>query len=157
LEDTIKFAKQCGTDFAAFFLLVPHVTADVYQDFKKEGLLDYDRFFSGESYAQEEYEKMSVMINDGGTPTKFFSAADLKTIQMRAYRSFLLYRVGSYLANPFHILRKIRSLEDFMYMMRLAKVGIRIFFASFRSKTTKGLLYSIPSGDFKTKRPLKGD
>ena len=42
MEDTLRFAKKSGTDFASFFLLYPIVTSDVYNYFKKEGLLNFD-------------------------------------------------------------------------------------------------------------------
>ncbi|RJR12570.1 radical SAM protein [Candidatus Parcubacteria bacterium] len=142
VDDTVRFAQECGTDFATFYTLVPHVTSEVYKDFKKEGLLDFDHLFAGEEFSIEDYERMGEITNDGGTATKYFTVEELKTLQMQAYRSFILYRAATYLLDPLKLLRKIRSVEDFLYMSRLVGMGIMIFFRSFGLKTTKKLLYS---------------
>lgn len=141
MEDTIKFARRCGTDFAAFYLLSPMVTSDVYECFKKEGLLDFDGIFKDNIFDEKRYEEMNRIINDGGTPTKYFSGEELKQMQIKAYRRFIIYRVITYIINPLHLFRKIRSTEDLRYAARLILVGFKIFLKTFYKKTTKALLY----------------
>lgn len=140
IDDTIRFAKKCGTDFATFFLLSPHVTSDVYTYFKKEGLIDFDHIFKENILDKKKYEEMNRILNDGGVPTKHYSPEELKEIQIKAYRSFIIYRAATYL-NPLFLLRKIRSIEDCKYAMRLVFTGIQILMKSFYKKTTKALLY----------------
>lgn len=140
MYDTIRFAEKSGTDFATFFLLAPHVTSDVYSYFKKEGLLDFDFIFNDNVFDEEKYEEMNKIVNDGGVPTKYYTSDDLKKIQIKAYRSFIIYRAITYL-NSLRLLRKIRSLEDFKYTLRLIFIGFKILIRSFHKKSTKALLY----------------
>lgn len=141
MMDTIRFAKQSGTDFATFFLLAPHVTSDVYAYFKKEGLLDFDYIFKDNVFDEDKYDAMNNILDDGGTPTKYFRPEELKKIQLEAYRSFIIYRALTFL-NPLRLLSKIRSLEDLKYTAKLLLLGLRMLVNSFYKKTTKALLYS---------------
>ena len=140
MEDTIRFSKKSGTDFAAFYLLAPQVTSEVYDIFKKEGLLNFDFIFNDNIFDIEKYNEMNKIVNDGGTPTKYFTSEEIKEIQMRAYKSFIIYRALTFL-NPLRLLRKIRSLEDLKYAVRLINIGFKIMMKSFYKKTTKALLY----------------
>lgn len=140
MDDTLRFAKQSTTDFATFFLLAPQVTSDVYAFFKKEGLLDFDFIFNENVFDEEKYEEMNKMLNDRGAPNKYFTVEELKIIQMQSYRSFIIYRALTYL-NPSCLLRKIRSIEDLRYTVRLMLAGAKILIKSFYKKTTKALLY----------------
>lgn len=140
MNDTLKFAKKCGTDFATFYILSPVVTSDVYTYFKKEGLLDFDFIFNDNILDETKYEDMFKILSEGGTPTKNFTAAELSNIQMQAYRSFFIYRALTFL-NPLRILKKIRSIEDFKYTMRLIYTGIKLLAKSFYKRTTRSLLW----------------
>lgn len=140
MEDTVRFAKKAGTDFATFYLLAPIVTSDVYYYFKKEGLLNFDPIFNDNILNIEKYSEMDRILNDRGTPTKYFSAKELKSIQLKAYRDFIIYRALTFL-NPLRILRKIRSFEDLRYAIRIVSAGARLIIKSFYKKTTKDLLY----------------
>lgn len=140
MDETVRFAMTSGTDFATFFILAPHVTSDVYSCFKKEGLLNFDFVFSSSEFDQEKYEEMNRILDDRGTPTKYFTPEEIKQIQIKAYRSFIIYRAFSFL-NPLRLLRKIHSREDFKYTLRLVLTGFKILVKSFYKKTTKTLLY----------------
>ena len=140
MDDTVNFAKTSGTDFATFFILAPHVTSDVYQYFKKEGLIDFDFVFRDSEFDKDKYEEMNKILDDRGTPTKYFTSEQIKAIQIKAYRSFIIYRAATFL-NPLRILRKIRSAEDFRYTFKLLSRGLKILVNSFFKKTTKTLLY----------------
>lgn len=140
IQNTVNFAKKSGTDFATFFLLAPHVTSEVYNYFKKEGLVDFDSIFNDNIFDEDAYEKMNKTLNDDGVPTKYFSAAELKKIQIYAYRSFIVYRAFSFF-NLLRIIRKINSKEDFFYMLKLFFVGLKILVKTFYKNTTKTILY----------------
>jgi len=150
IYDTINFAKISGTDFAVFYLLSPFLTSDVYAYFKKEGLLDYDTVLSDNWLNDVKYEKMFETLSIGGFSTKYLNSTELKKIQMFAYRSFIFYRIFSYIINPLRLLRKIKSFEDFKYFIKLFITGINIVFkgllsfASFSKKSPFNLFYKKP-------------
>jgi anaerobic magnesium-protoporphyrin IX monomethyl ester cyclase len=134
IRDTIRFAKKSGTDFACFYLLVPQPTSDVYQYFRKEGLLNYDRFLENDEFDEEEFEKMNHVLNSTGADTTVFKREELNQLQKKAYRSFLLYRAMTCLVNPLRLLRKIRSREDCFYILRLVRLGIMIVLRTLNPK-----------------------
>jgi len=140
INDTIEFAKKSGTDFAAFYLLAPHVTSDVYKYFKKEGLIDFDFIFNDNQFDEIKYEQMNQILDDRGTPTVNFTSEEIKKLQINAYKSFIIHRAISYL-NPVRLLSKIRSVEDFKYACKLISAGVKILVKSFTKKNTKDLLY----------------
>lgn len=126
IRDTIEYAKTCGTDFAAFFLLIPQPTSDVYQYFKKEGLLDLDPYLEDLRMNGDEFEKINYVLNETGSDTVYFKKEELREIQKQAYREFITYRAISYLTNPMRIIRKINSFEDLRYVTRLLTQGLKI-------------------------------
>ena len=128
INDTIDFAKKCGTDFASFYLLIPQPTSDVYQYFKKEGLLNIDRFFESDGFDDEEFEKINYILNETGCDTIYFKKEELNRLQKRAYRSFIISRALTYLFNPLKLVRKIHSMENLKYVLRLLNKGFEIFF-----------------------------
>ena len=127
IKDTIEFAKICGTDFATFFLLIPQPTSDVYEYFRKENLLNFDRFFEDLTINGDEFEKINYILNETGSDTKYLKKEELRKIQKDAYREFILYRALTYLFNPLRLFQKIRSKDDFFYVSRLLSYGIKIF------------------------------
>lgn len=126
IRDTIEFAKKCGTDFACFYLLIPQPTSDVYQYFKKEGLLNLDHYLEDLSVNGDEFEKINYVLNETGSDTVCFKKEELREIQKKAYREFIIHRALSYLINPTRIFQKINSLEDLKYVTRLLLQGFRI-------------------------------
>lgn len=150
IQDTIDFAKSSGTDFATFYLLAPHLTSDVYTFFKKEGLLDFETVFTDRWLDDSKYEEMFKALYVGGFATKFLTADELKKLQLKAYRSFIIHRTLSYLINPLKILRKIRSAEDLLYVLKLMINGLKIIFRGFLSfqnfnkKSVYNLFYKRP-------------
>lgn len=128
IRRTIEFAKDCGTDFATFFALLPHASSRVYQDFLKEGLVD-------------PADAMSA-LNEGGARTVCFSKERIKDFQRQAYNEFVEHRAKEYLKHPGLILRKIRSLEDLAYVYKLGMMGIRMLLKRGQKiATTKDYIY----------------
>lgn len=141
MNDTLEFAKKSNVDFAAFYLLAPHAASDVYKYFKDEGLLDFDFMLNKVTFDENKFERMNKMLDDRGIDTKYFTADEMKSLQLKFYKSFIIHRAISYIINPLCILLKIQSFEDFRYSMRLIFVGIKLFLNSFTKSTTKTLLY----------------
>jgi magnesium-protoporphyrin IX monomethyl ester (oxidative) cyclase len=112
IQRTIDFAKDCGTDFACFFTLLPHSSSRVYKDFVKEGLID-------------PADAMSA-LNEGGTPTVNFTKQEIKELQRQAYNEFVTHRMWQYIKHPGLILQKIRSWEDLRYMLKIVLMGINM-------------------------------
>lgn len=131
INDTIDFAKKCETDFACFYLLIPQPSSDVYKYFKKEGLLNIDNFFESEDFDESEFDKINYILNETGCDTVYFKKEELNRLQKYAYRSFIAYRGLSYLFNPLRLIRKIHSVEDLMYIMRVIGRGFVVFFRTF--------------------------
>ncbi len=126
IRDTIEFAKKSGIDFAAFYHLIPQPTSDVYEYFKKEGLLNFDYFFRDLKMNGDELEKINVILNETGADTKFFTKNELRDIQKNAYREFIIYRAFDYLLHPQRILKKIRSREDLFYVLKIVGLGLTV-------------------------------
>jgi hypothetical protein len=127
LKDTVEFAKKSGTDFACFYLLIPQPTSDVYEVFKKEGLLNFDSFFESPVFDEAEFEKINRILNETGCDTLHFKKEELSRRQKEAYRSFIIYRAFSYILNPLKLIRKMHSREDLCYILRLLGLGAGIF------------------------------
>ncbi|MFH0738947.1 MAG: radical SAM protein [Candidatus Omnitrophota bacterium] len=144
INATINFAKKSGTDFATFYLLIPQPTSDVYEYFKKEGLLDLDAFFESTDFDEVEFEKINRVLNEIGTDTLYFKKEELNKIQKEAYRSFIKYRARDYMLNPFKLLNKINSPEEFSYVLRLLMMGLSIFFRTFNPLLKKSSDYLYP-------------
>jgi len=140
IMDTINFAKYSGTDFATFFFLSPHLTSDVYSYFRKENLLNFDYVFTNQNSEEQDYDAVYAALIEGGFPTKYFSADELKKMQINAYRSFIIYRAITYLVF-LPLIRKMHSAEDVAYTAKLLFHGLKILSRNFCNKTTKSLLY----------------
>jgi hypothetical protein len=116
------------------------VTSDVYAVFRREKLIDFDDVFYDNEPNLARYEEMNRVLDDGGTPNKHMSAEEIKTVQIRAYRSFIVYRAITYLYPP-RLIRKIRSMEDARYLLKILRIGARFLMRTFTKNTTKALLY----------------
>ena len=128
IRNTIDFAKDCGVDFATFFLLLPHPSSEVYKYFVKEGLYNPN-------------DAMSA-LNEGGCNTLYFTKQQLLDFRSIAYKEFVEHKFKTYLLHPMILLRKIRSLEDFFYLMKVIGLGFDIKNRlGNKLKTTKDLVF----------------
>jgi magnesium-protoporphyrin IX monomethyl ester (oxidative) cyclase len=141
IEKTIRFAKDCGTDFACFYLLMPQPTSRVYEYFKKEKLLDFDSLFEQDGFDEAKFEELNYVLNETGSDTLYFKKEELSRLQKRAYRSFFFYRALSYIFHPWRMARKIRSAEDLRYVLRLVAKGIEIFLRTINPQNRKSSDY----------------
>ena len=124
IMDTIDYACNCGTDMAVFYLLCPHPGTDVYEDFQKDGLLNFEHIFDPASLnSDEDFEAIGTQLAGRGSSTKHLSPAQLNDYLNLGYKRFFKTRLMNSL-NPVRTLRKIHNLEDLKYTIRVGKLGI---------------------------------
>ncbi|MBI5245430.1 MAG: radical SAM protein [Elusimicrobia bacterium] len=107
IKRTIRFAYHCGIDYAFFFIAKPFAGAELYDIFKKEGLLS------------ESAASASVFVakND----TLHLKAGELTRIRNEAERGFPKRKI-IWLLNPFNLIQfitKILSIKGFKYSFRI--------------------------------------
>lgn len=126
INDTINFAIELDTDFAAFFLLMPFPGTRVYEIFKREGLLNFDDLLDPSIENREsQFAKLGAALAQKGCDTNHFSQRELQYFLNKAYEKFWKARFVSFL-NPLRILRKINSYRRLRYALRIILVGIKL-------------------------------
>lgn len=109
IQTTIDYAFQSGLDYAIFFIAKPYAGAELYEIFKKEGLLT--NVARGSNIESASYD------------TKTMKAPDLQFIRAKASRHYLIVKLLFYLT-PINfykcLLPKISSKEDFIYAVKIA-------------------------------------
>jgi len=135
VKDTIKFAIDCETDLAVFYLLCPHPGTQVYEDFKRFGLLNLDYLFlANESLSPEQYSTAGRILAGRGAKTVNFSSEELQEIVSGAYKEFFRKRVIDFL-NPLRMAQKMHSWEDLSYLLKISSNIFKIIFSSFQKKS----------------------
>lgn len=117
IKATIDFAMESNMDFAIFYLLWPQPGTEVYEILKQQGLIDMDAYIDPHS---DDWYKLSLIYSNG-FKTLLFSNEELQSILSRAYKEFLIYKLFS-LQTYFNLLRKIKSVEDIIYMLHLITI-----------------------------------
>ncbi|MBU0957473.1 MAG: B12-binding domain-containing radical SAM protein [Nanoarchaeota archaeon] len=111
IQKTIDFSKNSGLNFATFYIAQPYEGTDMYDVYKKKGLLK-DGLSNQSSVTNSKYD------------TNHFTAEQLAKIQKNAYSGFIKHRMISYL-NPIKLykefLNRIKSFEDLYYVLRMFK------------------------------------
>lgn len=125
INDTINFATESDTDFAAFFLLMPFPGTKVYEVFKKEGLLNFDKLLDPCFNDMSRMGELGAALAQVGCRTKYFSQKELQAFLTKAYNKFWKARFISFL-NPIRVLRKIHSFEDFRYVLKIGHIGLML-------------------------------
>lgn len=133
INDTINFAIESDTDFAAFFLLMPFPGTKVYDVFKKEGLLNFDRLLDPSFKNKYQMGELGAALAQVGCQTKYFSQKELQVFLTKAYNKFWRARFISFL-NPIRVIRKIHSFEDMRYVLKIVSVGIMLKINQLRHK-----------------------
>ena len=124
IMDTIDYACSCGTDMAVFYLLCPHPGTDVYQDFQKDGLLDFEHILDPASFnSEQDFEEIGTRLGGSGASTNHLSPTQINDYVNLAYKRFFKNRLMNAL-NPVRTLRKIHSFEDLKYTIKVGKLGI---------------------------------
>lgn len=108
IEKTIKFAYTCGLDFAFFYIAKPFAGSEMYDLYKKEGLLDKT--------------ERSSQIYTSDCNTKTLTSTELNQIHAEAVKGFLPHKL-IWCMNPYnlynYIFPKIKTYEDLCYAARL--------------------------------------
>lgn len=134
IEDTIKFAIESDVDFAAFFLLMPFPGTRVYEVFKAEGLLNFDNLFDPlDKSSEDEYAQLGAALAQQGCQTMHFTQEELQKLLSQAYTRFWKARFVSFL-NPTRTIRKVRSVRDLVYLLKIVRVGFKMGFNRIRHK-----------------------
>ena len=124
IMDTIDYACSCGTDMAVFYLLCPHPGTDVYQDFQKDGLLDFEHILDPASFnSEQDFEEIGTRLGGSGASTNHLSPTQINDYVNLAYKRFFKNRLMNAL-NPVRTLRKIHNFEDLKYTIKVGKLGI---------------------------------
>jgi len=111
LKRTLKYAIDSDVDLALFFRLGPRPGTPIYNIFKKKGWLMKD--------------KHMLFSEDVACRTKYFSGTQIIKWQQEMYRKFLIKRWFN-LGAIFRIVKKIRNVEDFLYVIRFSVIGFKL-------------------------------
>ena len=129
IQKTIDFAKHSGLNFATFYVAQPYPGTEMYEIYKKEGLLK-EGMKTGSSVTNTQYD------------TKHFTADELRELQKKAYSQFIKHRMLRYL-NPVYLykefLNRIRSWEDIGYVFRMVKNLVGQQYSPIYKKDSKGM------------------
>ena len=132
--DTINFACESGTDMAVFYLLCPHPGTKVYDIFKEEGLLNLDYVIDPTVHVEsKDFENIGLKLAGRGAKTKYCTPEELQQYLSLAYRFFFRTRLKHSL-NPARTVQKIRNIEDFKYVCKIGRMGIKVAFKSMLGK-----------------------
>jgi len=136
IEQTIDYAIASDADYALFYLVLPFPGTELYEIYKKEGLLDLDDIFYSHNPGAEKLALLGESLAHGGCGTKYFTKEELQSLLSDAYKKFWSARFKSFL-NPLRIVRKIKSLEDFYYVSKIAKIGLELKYTQLKSSKFK--------------------
>jgi anaerobic magnesium-protoporphyrin IX monomethyl ester cyclase len=122
MRESIRYSIESGTDMGVFYALMPHPTSDVYPIFKAEGLLDLDPIMDPTTIkGVDDFAKIGEILSQRGAQTKYCSSEEIEEMLSEAYHDFFKARLKSYILNPLHIARKVRSYEDLKYTIQLGR------------------------------------
>lgn len=122
MEDTVEFAIDSGLDLAVFYCAAPFPGTDLYDICLKEGI--------------DVPDCTSLMI--GGVRSLRLDAGEIESVRQEANARFIR-RVS---LRPWRLLRKIRSSEDFRFVLRVVRYGLKLFRTPHKNKSTTSFLYS---------------
>lgn len=111
IEKTIDYAMKSDCDWAFFFRLGPRPGTPVYEVFKKKKWLPKN--------------KLILFSEEVGCRTANFSPDELIEIQQMAYRKLIKQKILAFI-NPLRILKKCKSWEDVVFVLRMGMGGLRM-------------------------------
>lgn len=122
MEDTINFAIDSGVDLAVFYCAAPFPGTDLYDICIKEGINvpDYT----------------SLMI--GGIRSLHMDASEIESVRQEANARF----IKSISRRPWKLLWKIRSREDFRFVLHVVGYGLKLLRTPPDNMSTTAFLYS---------------
>jgi anaerobic magnesium-protoporphyrin IX monomethyl ester cyclase len=140
IQKTINFAVDSDTDLAIFYLLCPHPGTEIYENFKKLKLLNFDYIFTPDSVTSEKFAEIGLALSGRGVGTKFFTKSELQIMLSEAYASFMKVRIKSFL-NPLRIKSKIHSWEDLRFTTKIGLSMVTTILRSFKSRKFASQLF----------------
>lgn len=104
---TIKFAENSTLDFVFYFVAQPYAGSDLYEIFKKEGLLPDNGLDITSSIMQTRYN------------SKFLTARQLQDIRDEATARYPKLKIKQYISHPRLFITKVMTLSSFIYFIKL--------------------------------------
>ena len=121
---TIHYAFKSGFDFAAFLVAQPFAGAEMYDIYKKEGLLDKQSIEKRSLFFKTQYD------------TKYLSSREVQELRDWAASQYLRKRLLA-LSNPFFFFKyfwpKINSWPKFKYFVRISIFNFNFIFNRYRN------------------------
>ena len=105
---TVDYAVNSELDFAHLYIATPYPGTKLNDIVCQEGLLP------------DDIERWSV--NKAEWDTKYITREELNRIRTEAYAGILSRRMRRYL-NPLRLIRKVKSVEDVVFIFRMVKVA----------------------------------
>jgi anaerobic magnesium-protoporphyrin IX monomethyl ester cyclase len=109
INETIRYAYASALDYASFLIAKPNAGSELYNIYKKEGLLEIN-VVRASHYYRSDYN------------TTTMKAEELNDIVNRASRGWLIHKIFFYI-NPLcffnHLLPKLRTIGDLLYFFRM--------------------------------------
>lgn len=125
---TIRYAFKSGFDFAAFLIAQPFAGAEMYDIFKKEGLLNENSINKRSIFFKTQFD------------TKYLKAEEIQQLRDCAAGKYLKKRVIA-LLNPVYFFNyfwpKINSLSKFKYFIRIVLFNFNFIFNRYRKNDIK--------------------
>lgn len=124
IETTFNYAIKSLSDFVVFILLMPFPETDVTKILEKEGLLkksDINSVNIGKTF--------SGYI---GLGNKYLSVNDIRSLRNKAQKKLMLSRFFRPFLKPSTIYKKIRSIEDFKYLIKILKNYSTMLFSTIK-------------------------
>lgn len=114
IMETIRYAYNSGLDYVIFLLAKPYAGSEMYEIFKKEGLLH--NIIRSSHIERSDYD------------TKTMKARELNKIYNSALRGFLIHKIAFYMKpNNFYnyLLPKLLTFQDIKYAIKIFIVVAR--------------------------------
>jgi len=112
IEETIRYALSSKLDYASFLIAKPNAGSDLYEIFKKEGLLDKNVVRASHFY-RSDYD------------TATMKAKELNDILENVAKKWFIHKLNFFL-NPINIfnylLPKLKSKDDWRYFFKIFRV-----------------------------------
>ncbi len=112
IMESIQYVYNSTLDFTSFLIAKPNAGSDMYDDFKKEGLLE-KVVIRGSDFYRSDYDTLTM------------TSQELGYMVDKASSGWFIHKFWFY-AKPInfykYFLPKIKSWEDFMYFLKMCRV-----------------------------------
>ncbi len=109
--ESIQYVYDSALDFTSFLIAKPNAGSDMYEDFKREGLLE-QAVVRGSDFYRSDYDTLTM------------TAKELTEIVNRASSGWFTHKFFFYIKprNFYnHFLPKIKNVEDFKYFLKVCR------------------------------------